>query len=92
MKERFATARAGKLQHYKKAQRLLHKFNQFHPIDRKAPQAEKAQLEQAIEALHPEAKAQQAILDELKTVRYQVHKLIPDALPQSSLYERMKNA
>lgn len=64
-KERFATTHADELEQYKKAQRLLHKFGLSHPIDRKALLMEKAQLE----------------LDELKTVRYWVRKVIPNALP-----------
>ena len=79
-KERFATAHADKLEQYKKAQRLLHKFGVSHPIDRKSLRAEKAQLEQEIEALRPDVDAVQAELDELKTVRYWVRKVIPDAL------------
>ena len=80
-KERFATAHADELEQYKKAQRLLYKFGLTHPIDRKLLQAEKAQLEQEVESLRPEVDAVQAELDELKTVRYWVRKVIPDALP-----------
>lgn len=80
-KERFATAHADELEQYKKAQRLLHKFSLTPPIDRKALQAEKAQLEQEVESLRPDVDAVQAELDELKTVRYWVRKVIPDALP-----------
>ena len=76
-KERFATAHADELERYKKAQRLLHKY----PVDRKPLRAEKAQLEQEIEALRPDVDAVQTELDELKTVRYWVRKVIPDALP-----------
>ena len=80
VKERFATAHADELEQYKKAQRLLHKFGLSQPIDRKSLRAEKAQLEQEIEALRPDVDAVQAELDELKTVRYWVRKVIPDAL------------
>ncbi len=80
-KERFATAHADELEQYKKAQRLLHKFSLTHPIDRKALRAEKAQLEQEVESLRPDVDAVQAELDELKTVRYWVRKVIPDVLP-----------
>ena len=80
-KERFGTAHADELEQYKKAQRLLHKFVLSHPIDRKPLRAEKAQLEQEIEAMRPDVDAVQAELDELKTVRYWVRKVIPDALP-----------
>lgn len=80
-KERFGTAHADELEQYKKAQRLLHKFSLSHPIDRKALRAEKALLEQEVEALRPDVDAVQAELDELKTVRYWVCKVIPDALP-----------
>ena len=80
-KERFATAHADELEQYKKAQRLLHKFGLSHPIDRKPLRTEKAQLEQDIEALRPEVEVWQSELDELKTVRYWVRKVIPDALP-----------
>lgn len=80
-KERFATAHADELEQYKKAQRLLHKFGLSHPIDRKPLRAEKAQLEQEVESLRPDVDAVQAELDELKTVRYWVRKVIPDALP-----------
>ena len=80
-KERFATTHADKLEQYKKAQRLLHKFGLSHPFDRKPLRAEKAQLEQEVEALRPAVEAMQAELDELKTVRYWVRKVIPDALP-----------
>ena len=79
-KERFGTAHADELEQYKKAQRLLHKFGLSHPIDRKALLTEKAQLEQEVEALRPAVEAVQAELDELKTVRYWVRKVIPDAL------------
>ncbi|MBR6666810.1 MAG: MobA/MobL family protein [Clostridia bacterium] len=80
-KERFATAHADELEQYKKAQRLLHKFSLTPPIDRKVLQAEKAQLEQEVESLRPDVDAVQEELDELKTVRYWVRKVIPDALP-----------
>lgn len=80
-KERFVTAHADEVEQYKKAQRLLHKFGLSHPIDRKSLRAEKAQLEQEIEALRPDVDAVQAELDELKTVRYWVRKVVPDALP-----------
>jgi len=80
-KERFATAHADELEQYKKAQRLLHKFGLSLPIDRTILRAEKAQLEQEVEALRPAVEAVQAELDELKTVRYWVRKVIPDALP-----------
>ena len=80
-KERFAAAHADKLEQYKKAQRLLHKFGLSHPIERKPLRAEKAQLEQEIENLRPELNAVQSELDELKTVRYWVRKVIPDVLP-----------
>ena len=59
----------------------MHKFGLSHPIDRKALRAEKAQLEQDVEALRPDVDVVQAELDELKTVRYWVRKVIPDALP-----------
>ena len=97
-KERFVTTHADELEQYKKAQRLLHKFGLSHPIDRKSLQAEKAQLEQEIEALRPDVDAVQAELDELKTVSYWVRKVVPDALPsraengKSSLYETMQTA
>lgn len=80
-KERFATARADELEQYKKAQRLLHKFGLSYPIDRKALRTEKTQLENEVEALRPDVEVVQAELDELKTVRYWVRKVIPDALP-----------
>ncbi|MBQ7137651.1 MAG: MobA/MobL family protein [Clostridia bacterium] len=80
-KERFATTHADELEQYKKAQRLLHKFSLSHPIDRKPLRTEKAQLEQEVESLRPDVDAVQAELDELKTVRYWVRKVIPDALP-----------
>ena len=80
-KERFATAHADELEQYKKAQRLLHKFGLSHPIDRKLLRAEEAQLEQEVESLRPDVDAVQSELDELKTVRYWVRKVIPDALP-----------
>ena len=80
-KERFATAHSDELEQYKKAQRLLHKFGLSHPIDRKPLRAEKAQLEQEVEALRPDVESVQSELDELKTVRYWVRKVIPDALP-----------
>lgn len=80
-KERFATSHADELEKYKKAQRLLHKFGLTAPINRKSLLAEKAQLEQEIESLRPDVEAVQAELDTLKTVRYWVRKVIPDALP-----------
>lgn len=80
-KERFATAHADELEQYKKAQRLLHKFGLSLPINRKTLRAEKAQLEQEVESLRPDVDAVQAELDELKTVRYWVRKVVPDALP-----------
>ena len=80
-KERFVTAHADEMEQYKKAQRLLHKFGLSQPINRKTLRAEKTQLEQEIEALRPDVDAVQAELDELKTVRYWVRKVIPDALP-----------
>lgn len=80
-KERFATAHADELEQYEKAQRLTHKFGLSHPIDRKALRAEKAQLEQEVESLRPDVDAVQFELDELRTVRYWVRKVIPDALP-----------
>ena len=80
-KERFAAAHADELEQYKKAQRLLHKFELSHPIDRKSLQAEKAQLEQEIEVLRPDVDAIQTELDELKMVRYWIRKVIPGALP-----------
>ena len=80
-KERFATTHADELEKYKKAQRLLHKFGLTAPIDRKLLRAEKAQLEQVVESLRPDVDAVQSELDELRTVRYWVRKVIPDALP-----------
>ena len=80
-KERFATAHADELEWYKKAQRLLHKFGLSHPIDRISLRAESVQLEQEMEELRPDLNAVQSELDELKTVRYWVRKVIPDALP-----------
>ena len=80
-KERFATTHADKLEQYKKAQRLLHKFGLPLPIDRKILRAEKAQLEQEVKSLRPDVDAVQSELDELKTVHYWVRKVIPDALP-----------
>ena len=80
-KERFATAHADELEQYKKAQRLLHKFGLSYPIDRKALRMEKTQLENEVEALRPDVEVVQAELDELKTVRYWVRKVVPDALP-----------
>jgi len=97
-KERFVIAHADELEQYKKAQRLLHKFGLSHPIDRKTLRAEKAQLEQEIEAMRPDVDAVQAELDELKTVRYWVRKVIPDALPshaengKPSLHEAMQTS
>ena len=97
-KERFATTHADELEQYQKAQRLLHKFGLSHPIDRKSLRAEKVQLEQEIEALQPDMDTVQAELDKLKTVRYWVHKVIPDASPthaennKPSLYETMETA
>lgn len=97
-KERFAAAHTDELQQYKKAQRLLHKFGLSQPIERKSLRADKAQLEQDIEALRPEVEVWQSELDELKTVRYWVRKVIPDALPtptessKPSLYETMEIA
>ena len=94
-KERFATTHADELEQYQKAQRLLRKFGLSHPIERKSLRADKAQLEQEIEALRSEAEAYQSELDELKTVRYWVRKVIPDALPtptessKPSLYDTM---
>ena len=79
-KERFVTAHADELEQYKKAQRLLHKFGLSHPIERKSLRTKKTQLERAIEALRPEVEVWQSELDELKTVRYWVRKVIPDAL------------
>lgn len=87
-KERFATARADELEQYKKAQRLLHKFSLSYPIDRKALRAEKAQLEQEVESLRPDVDALQEELTELKTVRYWVRKVIPDALPSRTDNDR----
>ena len=40
-----------------------------------------AMWQQEIEAMHPDVDAVQKELDELKTVRYWVRKVIPDALP-----------
>lgn len=80
-KERFVATHSDELEQYKKAQRLLHKFDLLHLIDRKTLRAEKAHLEQEIEALCPDMEAVQAELDTLKTVRYWVRKVIPDALP-----------
>ena len=80
-KERFATSHAAELEQYKKAQRLLHKFSLTPAIDHKVLQAEKAQLEQEVESLRPDVDAVQFELDELRTVRYWVRKVIPDALP-----------
>ena len=80
-KERFATAHADELEKYKKAQRLLHKFGLTAPIDCKPLRTEKAQLEQEIEFLRPDVEAVQIELDTLKTVRYWMRKVIPDALP-----------
>ena len=80
-KECFGTAHADELEQYKKAQRLLHKFGLSHPIDRKPLRTEKARLEQEVESLRPDVDEVQSELDELKTVRYWVRKVIPDALP-----------
>ena len=80
-KERFVTSHADELEKYKKAQRLLHKFGMTVPIDRKPLRAEKVQLEREIESLRLDVEAVQAELDTLKTVRYWVRKVIPDALP-----------
>ena len=80
-KERFATSHADELEKYKKAQWLLHKLCLSHPIDRKSLCVEKTQLEQEVESLRPDVDAVQSELDELKTVRYWVRKVIPDALP-----------
>lgn len=80
-KERFSNDHTDVLEQYKKAQRLLHKFGLTHPIDRKLLRAKKAQQEQGVESLRPDVDAVQAELDELKTVRYWVRKVIPDALP-----------
>jgi len=97
-KERFVAAHTDELQQYKKAQRLLHKFGLSQPIDRRSLRAKKTQLERAIEALRPELDAVQAEMDELKTVRYWIRKVIPDALPtptegsKPSLYETMEIA
>ena len=60
---------------------LLHKFGLTHPIERKRLRAEKAQFEQEVESLRPDVDAVQSELDELKTVRYWVRKVIPNALP-----------
>ena len=80
-KERFVAAHTDELQQYKKAHRLLHKFGLSQPIERKSLRAGKAQLEQDIDALRPEVEVWQSELDELKTVRCWVRKVIPDALP-----------
>ena len=80
-KEHFAIAHADELEQYKKAQRLLHKFGLSLPIDRKALLTKKAQLEREVESLRPDVDVVQIELDELKTVRYWVRKVIPDALP-----------
>ncbi|MBQ8554533.1 MAG: hypothetical protein IJ438_01545 [Clostridia bacterium] len=80
-KERFTTAHADELEQYKKAQRLLHKFGLSHPIDSKLLRTEKAQLENEVEALRPDVDTVQVELDELKTVRYWVRKVVPEALP-----------
>lgn len=88
VKERFATAHADELEQYKKAQRLLHKFGLSYPIDRKALRAEKVQLEQEVESLRPDVDVLQEELDELKTVRYWVRKVIPDALPSRTDSDR----
>lgn len=96
LKERFATTHADELEHYKKARRLLYKFGLSHPIDLKSLETKKMQLEQEIEALRPNVEAMQSELDELKTVRYWVRKVIPNALSshtensKPSLYETME--
>lgn len=80
-KERYAAAHAGELEQIKKARRLHHKLNVAQPVDRKALKAEAKRLTAESEALRPETEAIQGELDELKTVRYWVRKVIPDALP-----------
>ena len=80
-KEKFAAEHKDELEKLNKAKRLLHKFGLTLPLDRKQLQTEKAQLEQEIEELRPELNATQAETDELKTVRYWVRKVFPDALP-----------
>ena len=80
-REKFAADHKDELEKLNKAKRLLHKFGLTPPLDRKQLRAEKAQLEQEIEELRPELNATQAEMDELKTVRYWVRKVIPDALP-----------
>ena len=80
-REKFAADHKDELEKFNKAKRLLHKFGLTPPLDRKQLRAEKAQLEQEIEELRPELNATQAEMDELKTVRYWVRKVIPDALP-----------
>ena len=97
-KEKYAAAHADELEKFKKAQRLLHKFGLTQPLDRKTLRKEKEQLSAEVEASHPELDAVKAELDELKTVRYWVRKVIPDALPsrtssgEASVHEQMEIA
>lgn len=79
-KEKYGREHADEIEKVKKAQRLLYKLKVTQPIPRKALKAESAQLRGEVETMLPELEAVKAKMDQLKTFRSQVRKVLPEAL------------
>ena len=79
-KEKYAQEHADELQQYKKAQRLLHKFNLAQPIDRKALRTESTRLRSEVESMLPRLESVKAELDQQMKIRSHIRKVLPDAL------------
>lgn len=79
-KEKYGREHADEIENVKKAQRLLYKLKVTQPIPRKALKAESAQLRGEVETMLPELEAVKAKMDQLKTFRSQVRKVLPEAL------------
>lgn len=79
-KEKYGQEHADELQRYKKARRLLHKFNLAQSIDRKALRSESTRLRSEVESLLPRLESVKAELDHQMKIRSHIRKVLPEAL------------
>ncbi len=79
-KEKYGREHADEIEKVKKAQRLLYKLKVSQPIPKKALKAESAQLRGEVESLLPKLETVKAEMDQLLSFRFQVRKVLPEAL------------
>ena len=77
-KDKFRLAHSAELERFNKALRLLKKVNGGTDVDLKALKAEAARLEAKIKQASPQLEPIKAELQELKTIRFYVSRVVPE--------------